>query len=615
MTFLGYVAYQEGNPQKLIGGLDYRGKICGYDKPNRNKFNWNLVSWMGEGVCLNECPTETTDFNMDWFDSNNLDQLICKTPENVTEEENDALEDVQAALNDWWQSFPFFKVYYGDCMLKFQSTSYLGYCVFDDMSLFTWFFDTYFDFGDDFDIEAVTESANAVTDIVGDIYASREYILLFGFGGAFLCAYVYAYAMRIPIITKTVVWGSIWSIFFLALGLAGYAHYMVGVYRAEVPMLKTESDIKMLQTLSSIFFIGAMCWLCLILYLKDRLTLAIGLVIQTAKAITSMPVMIILIPAIQVVAFFVFAVIWFGEVILMASMGDIQGEEIAVTDDDGSPSVQIKSFSYDRDQQRLAWFMLFGYFWTTEFIVAAGQMITAMCLCCFYFTRNKAMYIGNTTVIFAIFLVCRYHLGTIAFGAALVAIVKLIRAYLAYLEKYAGGGDTKLKKMILRCLQVFAACLERCIKFINFNAYIQTCIHGTSFCVSAANAFWLIMRNIARIAAVTGVTHFLGFIGKLAVIMGTASAFYYTMDHFHSDEVKNLVVPTLIVAIIAGFVAIMFFEVFGMGTTVLLQCFIADEEMHKDDPENCFADGDLKKYLNKHGKSRKKKKAGDGAKK
>ena len=72
---------------------------------------------------------------------------------------------------------------------------------------------------------------------------------------------------------------------------------------------------------------------------------------------------------------------------------------------------------------------------------------------------------------------------------------------------------------------------------------------------------------------------------------------------------KNLVIPTLVVALIAAFVAIMFFELFGMGTTVLLQCFIADEEMHKDDPDKCFADGDLKKYLNKHGKSRKKKKA------
>ena len=59
-------------------------------------------------------------------------------------------------------------------------------------------------------------------------------------------------------------------------------------------------------------------------------------------------------------------------------------------------------------------------------------------------------------------------------------------------------------------------------RYINFNAYVQTCIWGTSFCTSAFNAFWLILRNIARIAAVTGVTHFLGLIGKISVVMGTA---------------------------------------------------------------------------------------------
>ena len=36
-----------------------------------------------------------------------------------------------------------------------------------------------------------------------------------------------------------------------------------------------------------------------------------------------------------------------------------------------SPSVE---FSYDKQQQDLAWFYLFGYFWTSEFIVALGQV-------------------------------------------------------------------------------------------------------------------------------------------------------------------------------------------------------------------------------------------------
>jgi len=76
----------------------------------------------------------------------------------------------------------------------------------------------------------VFESTNFITTICGDIWNARNYILMFGFGGSILMAYLYTYAMRIPIVTKTVVWGSIWSVFFFALGLAGYAHYTVGVY-------------------------------------------------------------------------------------------------------------------------------------------------------------------------------------------------------------------------------------------------------------------------------------------------------------------------------------------------------------------------------------------------
>ena len=97
----------------------------------------------------------------------------------------------------------------------------------------------------------------------------------------------------------------------------------------------------------------------------------------------------------------------------------------------------------------------------------------------------------------------------------------------------------------------------------------------------ASNVLQLIFRNIARIAAVTGVTGFLSFIGKITVILGTGGSFYYTMNREWPHLVNSLVVPTVLVMFIATGVAIMFFEVFGMGTTVLLQCYIADEEMFK----------------------------------
>lgn len=74
-------------------------------------------------------------------------------------------------------------------------------------------------------------STNVLTSIAGDMWTLHVYILTFGFGGAVFFSFAYAYAMRIPIITKTVVWGSIWGVFLFVLALAGYLHYMVGVYR------------------------------------------------------------------------------------------------------------------------------------------------------------------------------------------------------------------------------------------------------------------------------------------------------------------------------------------------------------------------------------------------
>jgi choline transporter-like protein 2/4/5 len=395
-------------------------------------------------------------------------------------------------------------------------------------------------------------------------------------------------------------------VFFAALGLAGYAHYTAGVWENSLPKISSDEDIETVKVISKAGFGGAVFWLCFILYMKDRLTLAIGLVIETAAALSSMPLLVIFVPVFQVVCYAGFTIPWLFFLVYMAAMGDITTQMKSFQA--GAMEVQYayKSFSYNEDQQNLFWFYLFGYFWTSEFIVALGQIITAMALCCYYFTREKKK-IGNCTVFKSIYLVLRYHVGTVAFGSFLIAVVRLLRAYVEYLERTALKDKTQFQKLLMRCLKCFMWCLERCIKYINLHAYIQTCIWGTSFCVSAFNGFWLIFRNLARIVAVTGVTGFLAMIGRIAVITLTGGSFYYCMNLYFEGVVKNLVVPTVLVCIIAAFIAIMFFEVFGMGTTVLLQCFVADEEMFKDDAEGCFATNSLKAYLvSKKGKRKKK---------
>ena len=81
----------------------------------------------------------------------------------------------------------------------------------------------------------------------------------------------------------------------------------------------------------------------------------------------------------------------------------------------------------------------------------------------------------------------RYHPGTAAAGSLIIAIIKTIRAFVAHLQAQAEKRGGKVAKCILCCIQSCLWCVEKCMKFINKNAYIQTAIYGTNFCTSAKN--------------------------------------------------------------------------------------------------------------------------------
>jgi len=216
-----------------------------------------------------------------------------------------------------------------------------------------------------------------------------------------------------------------------------------------------------------------------------------------------------------------------------------------------------------------------------------------------YFTKDKKT-VGNMTVLSALKISFRYHLGTAAFGSLIIAIIQMVRCVIYYMQRKAKEADNKLAEMVLACLQCFMWCIEKCMKFINKNAYIQTAIFGYNFCHAAKEAFFLILRNILRIGAVTVVSEFLLIIGRFFVVAMTGMAVYYSLYYGpKGEELNSLVAPTLFTMVLAYFTATMFCEIFSMAIDTLLQCFIADEELFT--PDERFADGPLKSYIDAHG--------------
>ena len=131
------------------------------------------------------------------------------------------------------------------------------------------------------------------------------------------------------------------------------------------------------------------------------------------------------------------------------------------------------------------------------------------------------------------------------------------------------------------------------MKFINKNGYIQTAIHGYSFCKACRAAFFLLLRNILRVIGVSLVGDFVLLIGKLLIPIGTTFLCYLAIAYsLPESEVYVVVGPLVFVFIMAYFIACMFCEVFGMGITTIMHCFIADEEMFE--PAQRFAENSLR---------------------
>ena len=182
-----------------------------------------------------------------------------------------------------------------------------------------------------------------------------------------------------------------------------------------------------LYGLSGVFFL-------IVLFLRKRIVLAIACVRVAAKAIASMPVITVF-PVVQVVCLIAFTIIWGTYMAFLASSGEILAQcmcptiddnstlstlvETVETNDDGlcpSDCFMQKELLYSTNTKYAGLYMLFVWFWTSQFIVAVGQLVVALAISLWYFSRSRHL-VKNTTFFRALSLVSFYHLGTAAFGS------------------------------------------------------------------------------------------------------------------------------------------------------------------------------------------------------
>jgi len=612
MTGIGLNAAQSANIDALVNPVDYLGRTCGVDDDVLKKPYGYVVDVQANIVCTKKCPSSTDadgiilgyalsdvpydptgltladltgisiddDVNATYYDK---DLLQCK--DGVTGTRSVA-SLVTGSTGDIGVD--------SDCMFSIESTSVLGYCVITSTSLAI-----SSDPDEDLDIASMlglSDATSYMMDFLGDIWTAKDYIFGFGFAVALLVGFGFTYVLRIPFLLFAIVWAIILATFCFFLLIGAFMYDTYTVWDAQDPQEKEDYEIDGMKYLAIVFLTIAGLWIVTMICLRDRINLAIALTKVTARAVENLKTIVFL-PIILLAAFIVFALTWgMYSLCLMASGEWVTAE---VTNSLNETTV-TKTWEFVAASEQIQYYMIFCYFWGGEFLAAMGELICALAFACWYFTKDKSTT-GMHTVNKAFRVALRYHVGTAAAGSLIIAIIKTIRAFVAKIQKEANkklgtkSCVAKLAQCALCCLQCCLWCIEKCMKFINKNAYIQTAIYGTTFCTSAKNAFFLIARNIGRIAAVAIVSEVVVFVGKWFIIIVTTALSYLFLDKVLGDSLNSLVGPCIFVAFFAYCIAKMFMSVFSMGISTLLQCFIADEEMY--DEHERFATTELQSFI------------------
>uniref|UniRef100_A0A674DAN3 Choline transporter-like protein n=1 Tax=Salmo trutta TaxID=8032 RepID=A0A674DAN3_SALTR len=229
-----------------------------------------------------------------------------------------------------------------------------------------------------------------------------------------------------------------------------------------------------------------------------------------------------------------------------------------------------------------------AFLWCVNFVIAMGQCSLAGAFASYYWALNKPSDIPTFPLSQAFIRTIRYHVGSLAFGALILTLIQIIRIILEYLDHKTRAAQNPCSRFLMCCLKCCFWCLEKFIKFLNRNAYIMIAVYGKNFCVSAKNAFMLLMRNIVRVVVLDKVTDLLLFFGKMLVVggVGVLAFFFFSgrirlpSSNFRTEMLNYYWMPIIVVVVGAYLIAHGFFSVYSMCVDTLFLCFLEDLERH-----------------------------------
>ena len=503
----GLYGYSKGDPKLLTYPFDSSGNQCG--RVGTRTENYEFIYWpfpipgsFDVMTCVKSCPTS---YNSTIECYPNVRVPNCEM----------RYEDIYTAPS----------YVYGYLEGIYPCTEFVKrICLPKELS--GWAKSAYHDVNNEINV-------NTVVKWMGDAYTVWPTILIVA-GFALGIGIIYFIFIRYCV--GCVVWLSILFIICMVLAVASLLVWSGFNMYDEDSQADTR---KTLQIAGYVAYAIAGVFILYILFMCKRIRLAIAVLKSGTLYMRDVWVALLVPPFFFVISVGLY-IYWMLATLYLYSAGDITK---------GSSAFPQTYMSYK--ERNIYYFHFFGVLWTNAFVIALEQFILGSSVCLWYFAQNSDSGVQRP-ISRSVWRAFRYHLGSLAFGAFILAVVQFIKWVLRYISAKLKmtGASNRLVTWLLGVLQCYVNCFERFIKFINRNAYIQIALTSKSFCMACKDVFFLLLRNAGTFMTLGSIGNVFMFLGKWVICLLASYLGYILLtrsSHFN-DNINSPVFPVIVSA-------------------------------------------------------------------
>merc|ERR1711988_42822 len=324
-----------------------------------------------------------------------------------------------------------------------------------------------------------------------------------------------------------------------------------------------EQMVYLMLTALVIFGAASFVLLCMTICMCKQISIAVKIIEASCEAIQDMP-FIIFMPMLSYLFMLVFMIYWIFVAAYMASAGEYVQDS----------TIGAYTLEYDEDMQKAIVYHFFGLLWNMAFIRHMTILVLAGAFGVWYWTslpdkkEGKFSELHPAPIMGSLRRAVCYHVGSVALGSFIIAVLQFIQYCLEYLKKKQ---DSAVLKYIITCIQCIVKCFERLMEYISKCAYIVTACKGNMFCTAAWASFQFLLKHLGQHAVVNYISAFLMGLGKI-FIPATTVAICFVMASAESN-ISSPYLLLILCALIAYIVAALFLGVFDVGIDTILVCF------------------------------------------